>query len=160
MKPGRASAKRRKTAPSPTPAAGDYSENSYQFGNLDTPYEFVAVFSSLAALMISVKAWTLRRLSGEIAREPDGNFNQSVADALENTSKIVLSGVGHTRVINTPHVPTTPNTIVLYSEGLDPYPDIHIIIDNERHAPTVEAMSRRTSNERTFLAHSERWTTL
>ena len=75
MKPGRASAKRRKTAPSPTPAAGDYSENSYQFGNLDTPYEFVAVFSSLAALMISVKAWTLRRLSGWVQIGMDNIYN-------------------------------------------------------------------------------------
>ena len=75
MKPGRASAKRRKTASSPTPTAGDYSENSYQFGNLDTPYEFVAVFSSLAALMISVKAWTLRRLSGWVQIGMDNIYN-------------------------------------------------------------------------------------
>ena len=81
-------------------------------------------------------------LLGEIAREPDGKFNQSVARALENTSKIVLSGVGHTWVINTPNVPNTTNTIVLYSEDRDPHPDIHTTIDKERDATTIETMFR------------------
>ena len=81
-------------------------------------------------------------LLGEIAREPDGKFNQSVAEALENTSKIVLSGVGHTWVINTPDVPNATNTIVLYSGDRDSPPDLHTIIDQERDATAIETMFR------------------
>ena len=76
----------------------------------------------------------------EIAREPDGKFNRSVAEALKNTSEIVLSGVGQTWIINTPYVSTTTNTIVLYSEDLDPHLDIHTIIDKERDATTIETV--------------------
>jgi len=75
MQTARAAAKRRKTVPSPIPGAEDYSEEGLQYGNKDTPYEFVAVFSSLAALMVSVKAWAYRKMSGWVQIGVDNIYN-------------------------------------------------------------------------------------
>jgi len=75
MQQGKTKAKRRKTSASQTPGPGDYADDAYGFTNDDTPYEFVAVYSSIAALMISVKAWACRRLTGHVQLGMDNMYN-------------------------------------------------------------------------------------
>ena len=64
-----------KTSFGKSPGPGDYADDAYGFTNDDTPYEFVAVYSSFAALMVSVKAWACRRLTGHVQLGMDNMYN-------------------------------------------------------------------------------------
>ena len=96
----------------------------------------------LAALLRNKRAFAFlipTTLLQEVQRLPDGKLDTSIQDKLDSTTKIVMSAIGHTWVINHPDIPK-PKNFVLYNEDKDAHLDEHLMINGKEWQHLKEAL--------------------
>ena len=70
-------------------------------------------------------------LLGDIPRTADGKWDNAVALAMKSTTKVVLTSMSHTWIINYPPWWKEPQNLVLYTEDQDVHLDKHLMLEGK-----------------------------